>query len=189
MVILIAGGTHTGKTMLAQRLLETAHWPYLSLDHLKMGLIRSGMTRLTPESSDGELTGLLWPIAREIAKTAIENGQNLVIEGCYIPFHYAGDFPAEYRAFLSYVCLVFSQSYLECHFDQILTHANCVEIRKDPSVNREELKRENARNLQACRANGTRCFLIDRPCDYDGALQTLCLELIGEASERGRRMP
>lgn len=189
MVILIAGSTHTGKTMLAQRLLETVHWPYLSLDHLKMGLIRSGMTHLAPDSSDGELTGLLRPIAREIAKTAIENGQNLVIEGCYIPFHYAREFPVEYRALLSYVCLMFSQNYLDCHFDQILAHANCVEIRRDPVVDREELKRENAFNLQSCRACGERFFLIDRPCDYNEALQTLCQELIGEAAERGRRMP
>ena len=42
MVILIAGGSHTGKTLLAQRLLERYHYPYLSIDHLKMGLIRSG---------------------------------------------------------------------------------------------------------------------------------------------------
>jgi hypothetical protein len=31
-------------------------------------------------SSDEELTEYLWPIVREIIKTAIENKQNLVIE-------------------------------------------------------------------------------------------------------------
>ena len=70
MVILIAGGSHTGKTLLAQRLLERYHYPYLSIDHLKMGLIRSGQTRLTPED-DRELTDYLWPIVREMVKTAI----------------------------------------------------------------------------------------------------------------------
>lgn len=84
MVILIAGGSHTGKTLLAQRLLERYHYPYLSIDHLKMGLIRSGQTRLTPED-DRELTDYLWPIVREMVKTAIENRQNLIVEGCYIP--------------------------------------------------------------------------------------------------------
>lgn len=34
------------KTALAQRLLEEYKYPYLSLDHLKMGLIRSGNTGL-----------------------------------------------------------------------------------------------------------------------------------------------
>ena len=47
MVILIGGASHTGKTLLAQRLLEKYHAPYLSIDHLKMGLIRSGNTDLT----------------------------------------------------------------------------------------------------------------------------------------------
>ena len=85
MVILIAGGSHTGKTLLAQRLLERYYYPYLSIDHLKMGLIRSGQTALTPED-DRELTAYLWPIVREMVKTAIENRQNLIVEGCYIPF-------------------------------------------------------------------------------------------------------
>ena len=86
MIILISGATHTGKTALSQRLLERLKYPYLSIDHLKMGLIRSGNTDLTPLSSDGELTEYLWPVVREIIKTAIENGQNLIVEGCYIPF-------------------------------------------------------------------------------------------------------
>ena len=55
MVILITGASHTGKTLLAQRLLEKHHIPYLSVDHLKMGLIRSGNTALTPED-DSELS-------------------------------------------------------------------------------------------------------------------------------------
>ena len=86
MIVLITGASHTGKTLLAQRLLEKYHFPYLSMDHLKMGLIRSGNTTLTPLSEDRELTEYLWPIIREIIKTAIENGQNLIVEGCYIPY-------------------------------------------------------------------------------------------------------
>ena len=52
MVIIITGASHTGKTALAQRVLEKYHIPYLSIDHIKMGLIRSGNTQLTPLSSD-----------------------------------------------------------------------------------------------------------------------------------------
>ena len=69
MILLIAGASHTGKTLLAQRLLEKYGYPYLSIDHLKMGLIRSGYTSLTPESCDRELTDYLWPVVREIIKT------------------------------------------------------------------------------------------------------------------------
>ncbi len=42
MIILITGASHTGKTLLAQKLLEKYKCPYLSIDHLKRGLIRSG---------------------------------------------------------------------------------------------------------------------------------------------------
>lgn len=72
MIVLITGASHTGKTMLAQKLLEKYKYPYLSIDHLKMGLIRSGCTELTPED-DNKLTDYLWQIIREIIKTAIEN--------------------------------------------------------------------------------------------------------------------
>lgn len=92
MIILITGASHTGKTALAQNLLSKYKYPYLSIDHLKMGLIRSGNTNLTPLSDDQELTNYLWPIVREMIKTAIENNQNLIVEGCYIPFNWAEDF-------------------------------------------------------------------------------------------------
>ena len=96
MIILITGASHTGKTALAQKLLEKYQYPYLSIDHLKMGLIRSGNTELTPLSDDRDLTAYLWPIIREMIKTAIENKQNLVVEGCYIPFDWQKDFDNEY---------------------------------------------------------------------------------------------
>ena len=83
MIILITGASHTGKTALAQRLMEKNSYPYFSIDHLKMGLIRTGHTALTPTSDDTELTNYLWPIVCEIIKTAIENKQNLIVEGCF----------------------------------------------------------------------------------------------------------
>ena len=96
MIVLITGASHTGKTALAQKLLEKYKYPYLSMDHLKMGLIRSGNTKLTPMSDDKLLTEYLWPIVREMIRTAIENKQELIVEGCYIPFNWKKDFEPEY---------------------------------------------------------------------------------------------
>ena len=108
MIILITGASHTGKTALAQKLLEKYGYPYLSIDHLKMGLIRSGNTALTPMSDDQDLTAYLWPIVREMIKTAIENKQNLIVEGCYIPFDWQKDFESEYLKAIKYYCLIMS---------------------------------------------------------------------------------
>ena len=119
MVILIAGASHTGKTAFAQRLLEKYGYPYLSVDHLKMGFIRSGNTELTPLSSEAELTALLWPIVREMVKTAIENNQNLIVEGCYIPFDWKKDFDIRYIENIRYVCLILSENYINKHFEDI----------------------------------------------------------------------
>ena len=123
MIILITGASHTGKTALSQRLLEKYKYPYLSIDHLKMGLIRSGNTDLTPMSSGAELTTYLWPIVREMIKTAIENKQNLIVEGCYIPFDWAKDFEKEYLDNIKYYCLVMSENYINNHFADIKKYA------------------------------------------------------------------
>lgn len=160
MIVFIAGASHTGKTLLAQRLLERRGYPYLSIDHLKMGLIRSGNTALTP-MDDEKLTAYLWPIVREMVKTAIENGQNLTVEGCYIPFDWQKDFTPDYLRHIRYTCLVLSESYIQNHFDDIRRHANAIEQRLDDSgLNKEQLLEENRRNLAACREHGCRCLLL-----------------------------
>lgn len=162
MILLIAGASHTGKTALAQRLLEKYKYPYLSIDHLKMGLIRSGNTALTPLSDDSALTAYLWPIVREMVKTAIENEQNLVVEGCYIPFEWAKDFEQEYLKNIKYYCLVMSDKYIEAHFDDIKKYANVVENRMDDEdCTIETVRRDNAEILKQCRSYGANYILIE----------------------------
>lgn len=162
MIILITGASHTGKTALAQRLLERYKYPYLSLDHLKMGLIRSGNTDLTPMSPDKELTDYLWPIAREIVKTAIENRQDLILEGCYIPFDWQRDFAPEYLSQIRFYCLVMSDRYIRAHFADIMAHANVVEKRLDDSwCTPEQLLADNAWVLAQAKAHGLPYILID----------------------------
>ena len=160
MIILISGATHTGKTAYAQRLLEKYRYPYLSIDHLKMGLIRSGQTALTP-MDDKELTEYLWPIVREMVKTAIENRQNLIVEGCYIPFDWKKDFDETYLRDIRYVCLVMSRRYIQEHFADIEGYANVIEQRLEDSLSMEALIEENESNLAQCVANGCEYILID----------------------------
>ena len=161
MILLLTGATHTGKTALAQRLLERYHYPYLSLDLLKMGLIRSGQTALTPEDEE-ELTEYLWPIVREQVKTAIENGQHLIVEGCYIPFGWERDFSEKYLREIRYVCLIMTRRYITEHFDDIRRFASVIEDRReDEGCTEDFLLWDNERRLRLCREHGYPYLLID----------------------------
>lgn len=168
MVLLIAGASHTGKTALAQRLLEKYKYPYLSIDHLKMGLIRSENTALTPISDGKALTDYLWPIVREIIKTVIENRQNLIIEGCYIPFDWQKDFEKDYLSHIKYRCLVMSEAYIRHHYNDIQANANIVEARLDDSdCTMETLIRDNAEALKMCREYNVDYILIDKTYSFE----------------------
>ena len=168
MIILISGTSHTGKTNLSQKLLLKHGYPYLSIDHLKMGLIRSGHTELTAESDDKELTAYLWPIVREIIKTAIENKQNLIVEGCYIPFDYDKDFEGEYLKEIKYICLIMSEKYILNHFDDIKNYANVIESRLDDSyLTKELLIEDNKKNLIECKKHCKNYILIDETYEAD----------------------
>ena len=160
MIILIAGPSHAGKTYLAQRLLEKYAFPYLSIDHLKMGLIRSGQTTLSPLSSDEELTAYLWPIVREIIKTAVENDQNLIVEGCYIPLDYEKDFEKEYLEKIRFYLLVMSEEYIREHFEDIKKYASVIEKRLDDDFTLEDAILENKRILSLAKQRNIEHILI-----------------------------
>lgn len=171
MVVLIAGASHTGKTALSQRLLEKYKYPYLSIDHLKMGLIRSGNTELTPMSDDAALTDYLWPIICEMIKTALENKQNLIVEGCYIPFDWEKDFTSEYLNNIRYYCLVMSENYIRKHFADIKEHARIIEDRvDDESCTLESVLKDNALTFEMVRKHNVNYVLIDEAYKTDVAL-------------------
>lgn len=167
MIILISGASHVGKTALAQKLLQKYNYPYLSIDHLKMGLIRSGNTELTPLSDNSELTSYLWPIVREMVKTAIENKQNLIVEGCYIPFGWADDFDKEYLENIRYYCLVMSENYIMNHFDDIKVYANVIESRLDDDCTLESVLKDNAEILSLVQKHNLNYILIDDKYEID----------------------
>ena len=169
MVIILTGASHIGKTVLAQRMLEKYKYPYFSIDHLKMGLIRTGMTALTPEDDD-ELTDYLWPIVREIIKTAVENEQNLIVEGCYIPFDWRNSFDELYLQSIRFICLAMSDEYIDSHFADIKAHASDIEKRLDDSdCTAEQLKQDNRRIIDGFKSNGEHVTLITE--NYDDPIK------------------
>ena len=171
MVTLITGATHTGKTLLARRLLERRPCFGLSIDHLKMGLIRSGQTGLTPED-DEALTAYLWPIVREIVKTAIENRQDLIVEGCYVPFDWRRDFEDAYLPSLRFICLAMTERFIDAHFAEIRAHACDAEARLDDSYcTAEILKRDNRAVIEGFQKAGEAVVLIDE--DYGRTVEKL----------------
>ena len=165
MILLIAGASHTGKTALAQKLLEKYHYPYVSIDHIKMGLIRSGQTALTP-MDDKELLGYLWPIVREMIKTAIENKQNLIVEGCYIPYDWEQSFEPEYLKEIKYICLVMSENYIRNHFTDIKKYACVIEDRLDDAdCTLQSVLKDNADWLAMAIAHQVPYYLIEDTYD------------------------
>ena len=168
MVILITGASHTGKTHLSQNLLEKYKYSYLSIDHLKMGLIRSNNTKLTPLSDDRELTSYLWPIVREMVKTAVENKQNLIVEGCYIPFDWQKDFESEYLENIKYYCLIMSENYIKNHFVDIKKYASVIENRMDDEwCTMESVLLDNAHVLELAQKHKVNYLLVDDKYEID----------------------
>ena len=157
MIILITGASHTGKTLLAQKMLEKYKYPYLSIDH--------------PED-DEALTGYLWPIIREIVKTAIENKQNLIIEGCYIPFDWRRDFEERYLSSIRFICLAMSENYIENHFGEIIGYESEIEARMiDADCTKDSLKADNRDIINGFQHAGEQVVLIYS--DYEQTIKGL----------------
>ena len=171
MIIIITGASHTGKTVLSQRILGKNQYPYFSIDHLKMGLIRSGNTSLTP-CDDDKLTDYLWPIVSEMIKTAIENKQNLVVEGCYIPFDWRKSFTEEYLSEIKFISLAMTDKYIDNHFNEIKSHASDVESRLDDSdCTADWLKTDNRAIIEGFTKAGENVVLIED--DYDSTINNV----------------
>ncbi|MBR0145111.1 MAG: AAA family ATPase [Eubacterium sp.] len=171
MVIIITGASHAGKTLLAQKLLEKYKYPYMSIDHLKMGLIRSGNTDLTPEDDD-KLTEYLWPIIREIIKTVIENEQNLIVEGCYVPPDWRNSFDESYLMNIQFICLAMTEDYIDKHYNEIIKHESDIESRMiEADCTEEELRQSNRWFIEAFTQAGEKIVIIDE--DFEEAIERL----------------
>ena len=132
-----------------------------------MGLIRSDNTNLTPLSDDKDLTEYLWPIVCEMIKTAIENKQNLIVEGCYIPFDWQKDFTPEYLENIKYYCLVMTEEYIKNNFENIKRFANIIENRRYDDITIENVIRDNNHYLTNAKLYNQNVVLIKENYDFD----------------------
>ena len=164
MIYLITGASHTGKTYLAQKMLEKLQISTLSQDHIKMGLIRSGLINVTVYE-DEKLTETLWPVTREIMKTAVENHQSLIIEGCYVPANWKNDFDEELLNQIQFVCLIMSEDYIRTHESDLIEYADVIENRLEKSINKEEFIHTNKCWLNVCRMNQLPYVLVEEKYD------------------------
>ena len=177
MVILIAGAGCTGKTFLAQNLLEKYKMPYLSIDHLKMGIYRNDNNcGFSPESKDEIITKKLWGIVKGIIMTNIENDQNIIIEGCYFP-ESIGDLGQEYLSKITFFYLIFSEEYIRNYFlEKIIEKRNIIENRGgDYEESKEFVEQyilQNRLNKDICIKNGIKYFEFYG--DYDMEIENIC---------------
>ena len=119
-------------------------------------------------SDEGDLTAYLWPIVREMIKTAIENGQNLIVEGCYIPFDWEKDFGEDYLRHIRYYCLIMSEAYIRNHFADIQKYANVIEHRLDDTwCTVKSTIADNAEVLRLARKHNVNYILIDDDYSID----------------------
>jgi 2-phosphoglycerate kinase len=103
LLYIIGGAARAGKTIIAQEFLERSQVPFLSLDLLKMSLVK-GMPEagIDPQESSRRLAIRLWPVVRGLASTILENARDYLIEGDMIlpsqVREISADFPGQIRS-------------------------------------------------------------------------------------------
>lgn len=167
MVILVGGVGYAGKTFMAQQLLEKYKYPYLSVDHLKMGIYRSDDNcGFTPYDSTEHIGEKLWGILKGMIMTNIENKQNLIIEGCYILPQRVRELEPEYLKYIISFYLGFSESYIRKYFDsRIINNMRVIEARGyDNTDTAEDYILENRKQKELCVKYNAKYFEINE--DY-----------------------
>jgi 2-phosphoglycerate kinase len=103
-----------------------------------------------------------------MVKTAIENNQNLIVEGCYIPFDWQKDFNTEYLQNIRYYCLIMSEEYIRSHFADIQKFANAIENRMDDEwCTIESVLADNEEMLALAQKHNANYILIQDKYEID----------------------
>jgi len=154
--------------------LEQLKMPYLSVDHLKMGLFHGWPGCGFHPEGDREATGAaLWPVVKAMAMTAIENGQSMIIEGCYHSPAQIAEFEAGYAEHVIAFWMAFSRRYIEENYEKIKAFESAIERRENDDPNPEKLINESEALRALCLAQGARFFEIDG--DYERAMRAIAV--------------
>ena len=109
-----------------------------------------------------------------MVKTAVENEQNLIVEGCYIPFDWRQDFDEQYLTQIRFVCLAMTAKYIENHFDEIISHESEVEARLvEADCTIAGLTADNKKYVDGFQKAGERVVIIDG--DYEETIEALLI--------------
>jgi 2-phosphoglycerate kinase len=160
-VILIGGTSGSGKTKLANTLMISLGIPYISVDHLMMGIYRSNSDcGFTPMSPVFVINRHLWPMVREMIKTNIENNHSIIFEGFQILPQNIRDFEGEYTSAVLSFFLAFSPEYIKTRYEDINKHRSAIESRSDIDE-RDTLTRNNIELIDNCTAASANCCIIE----------------------------
>ncbi len=111
-------------------------------------------------------------MVREIIKTAVENRQDLIVEGCYIPFDWRQDFDGNYLRSIRFVCLALSEEYIDRHFADIIDHESDIETRYfDTCLTPAVLKRDNRFYIDGFVNAGEPVTVIEK--DYNETIKNI----------------
>ena len=109
---------------------------------------------------------------REIIKTAIENRQNLIVEGGYVPINWRESFDEQYLDSIRFICLAFSDEYIDTHFAEIREHRSDIETRQeDDNCTIASLKDDNRKYIDGLKTAGEKVFLIRS--EYEQTIQSI----------------
>lgn len=166
MIILIGGESHTGKTILAQKLMEIYKIPYTSIDHIKMGMYRGYRDcGYTPTDSDDTISKKIWPVINGIIQTCIENCQDIILEGCYLPHEQVKEIMIDDIIPL-YLC--FSESYIINNYINIINFENIIEKRMSSGdFDLDAYIKSNNDIRIKCENYSLPCFDIDQNYDKE----------------------
>lgn len=104
-------------------------------------------------------------------KTVIENKQNLIIEGCYVPLNWQESFSEYELENIKSIVLVMTKEYIEDNFKKIKKYSNVIENRIEDDLEIKSLIFDNEFFLKNINSISEDFILIEDEYNEDDILQ------------------